>query len=566
MQKSLLSLYEDHIYFNSTQNSFSNNLWGKLPQKVDDIQILLREKIPQRKNLDITVLNDLKSIVKSNLSEYGTFTKQIKDRLKDFNESDLTLEIGHQPLFFGGGSFVFNKISYAIALSQYLEKNENLKVFPFLFIGDHDQVQNELTITRFPQFQSYTGLEIKYEYDLNHESTPMAYLPLNGEEIFLDQCDKIRSNYRELFRFAKIKNEFRPLLEERLESIIDLFYESYLKSKTFSEWLGKFWSNIFIIKNHAPIFILKASDIKLRKLLLPYLEELLIEENRIDFINTINDYHDKITQEGYKPGLPLRDLEEAPFFYECPNCEFKSRIKLEKINASLQGKCQICNEKIVIEYDIQHPDLSDHYQYLSPRVESRSIIINRLLKAVARITGGGETTYHAQIIPFMRKKQLLTPLILKNPRIYYNTPWSERIASEINFDNLKHLQNPETFKLMASINKASTFDELKSAILKGKNLLTENMSSFQLKEEEYRTLLKDSKNKNIQKQLDLVQLYQSHNFGTFQPEKTIQEVSWNWIDLSILTGMKDIFGFYARRIKKELPLAPTFWLSVGKYN
>ena len=48
--------------------------------------------------------------------------------------------------------------------------------------------------------------------------------------------------------------------------------------------------------------------------------------------------------------------------------------------------------------------------------------------------------------------------------------------------------------------------------------------------------------------------------------KEIQEVSWNWIDLSMLTGLKDLYGFYARRIKPDLPLSSTFWLSVGRYS
>ena len=566
MTKSLISLYEEHIYYQPNQNSFSKDLWGQIPQKLGDLSDLISKKLQSRIQIDPESLHELKSIATEHLHSYGSFTSQIKERLNDWNDSDPTFEIGHQPLFFGGSSFVFNKISYAIGLSQYLEQEQNMKSYPFLFIGDHDQVQNELTITRFPQFQSFTGLELKFDYDINYESTPMAHLPLYPEKDLIDHFDKVRSNYRELFRFVKIKNEYRPLLEERLESTFDLLYESYLQSNNFSDWIGNFWSKLFIIKNKAPIFILKASDVKLRKLILPYLEELIIEDKRLHFIDTMNTYYEKITQAGYKPGLPIRERDEVPFFYECPHCIYKSRTKLEKIDSTLCGRCPTCKEEITIEYNENNPDLSDHYQYLSPRVESRSIAINRLLKSVLRITGGGETTYHAQIIPYMREMNYLTPIVMKNPRVYYNTPWSEKIASEITFDGLKPIQNPESFKLMSTITKAKTFEDLKSAIITTKEMLLENLESFQLKEEEYKSLLKDSKNKKIQKQLDLVQLYLSHNFGTFQPEKTIQEVSWNWIDLSILTSIKDLFGFYARRLKSELPLASTFWLSVGRYT
>ena len=566
MSKNLLDLYQEHIYQQTNQSNLSIELWNQIPRKLGDLSSLINEKIKFRTNINSETLFELKGIIKSNLIEFGTFTSQVKEKLSNWNEFDPTFEIGHQPLFFGGGSFVFNKISFAIGLSDFLERENNLKSYPFLFIGDHDQVQNELTITRFPQFQSFTGLELKFEYDSKYESTPMAYLPLYSEGKLLENFEKIRSNYRELFRFGKIKSEFRPLLEERLESTFDLIYESFLKSKTFSEWITSFWARLFILKNHSPIFIIKASDERLRYLLLPYLEEMLKEENRTLFIQTLNDYHQKITEAGYRPGLPIRESNEVPFFYECPYCIYKSRIKLESKDSTLYGKCPTCEKEIVIEYDINKPDLSEHYRYLSPRVESRSIIVNRLLKTILRVTGGGETTYHAQIIPFMKKMNYITPIVMKNPRVYYNTPWSEKIASEIQFDDLKPLQNTETFKLMSKTAKAENFDDLRLAIQETKDLLLKNIKSFQSKEEDYKQILNGSKNKLIQKHLDTVQLYLSHNFGTFQPEKTIQEVSWNWIDLCILTGLKDIYGFYSRRLKSGLPIAPTFWLSVGRYN
>ena len=70
---------------------------------------------------------------------------------------------------------------------------------------------------------------------------------------------------------------------------------------------------------------------------------------------------------------------------------------------TIEGKCLTCKEAIQIDYNPENPDLSDHYQYLSPRVESRSIAINQLLRAMLRVTGGGETTYHAKIIPYLNK-------------------------------------------------------------------------------------------------------------------------------------------------------------------
>ena len=566
MQNNLLSLYEKHIYNESNQNDFSKELWGIIPRKMSDIADLLAIRLPNRKEIEENEINQLKGLIRENLKEYGVLTAPIKEQLASWSPHDPAFEIGHQPLYMGGASFVFNKISYIIAITDYLQTHHKMNSYPFLFIGDHDNVQNELTITRFPQFQSYTGLELKFEYDPRYEDTPMAYLPLYEEDILLDQMEKIRLNYRELFRFAKIKSEFRPLLEERLELSLDLLYESFVESDNFSDWIGKFWAKLFIIVNKKPLFIVKASDIKLRKLLLPYLEDLLKEDNRTTYINTLNKYHEKIFNAGYRPGLSIRDNNEVPFFYECPNCEYRSRVKLEKDGKVLQGKCPTCNGLIQIDYNPENPDLSDHYQYMSPRVESRSIAINQLLRAMLRVTGGGETTYHAQIIPYLNKRNIDAPIVMKNPRFFYNTPWSEKVAGELSYENLKPLQTTESFKLMSAVAKAKEFDELKERIKETKQSLANNLQAFKEKEEELKAKIGISKNKKLQKELDLLQVYLSYNFGTFQPEKTIQEVSWNWIDLSILTGLKDLYGFYSRRMKSDLPLSSTFWLSVGRYN
>ena len=169
MTKSLISLYEEHIYYQPNQNDFSKDLWDQIPQKLGDLSDLISKKLKSRIQIDPESLHELKLITTAHLRSYGSFTSQIKERLNDWNDSDPTFEIGHQPLFFGGSSFVFNKISYAIGLSQYLEQEQNMKSYPFLFIGDHDQVQNELTITRLPQFQSYTGLELKFEYGTGYK-------------------------------------------------------------------------------------------------------------------------------------------------------------------------------------------------------------------------------------------------------------------------------------------------------------------------------------------------------------------------------------------------------------
>ena len=563
---SIVSLYEDYIFNPTTNNAYATNFWNIIPRKMNDIGHILQRNFQESDNFDENVLSELKNIIIKTHKSFGVLNSEINELLNNWDVKHRTIEIGHQPLYMGGGSFILNKLSFALGLNNFLNTNQTLKHNTIFFIGDHDQVQNELTVTRFPQFQSASGLELKTEYDNIYQTTPIAHMPIPEERDLLSQFQKIRINYKELFKFTKIKGHSRSLLEERLEQALNLLYDCYLSSNTYSDWIGKFWAKLFIIYNKSPLFILKSTDEQLQKLMLPHFEHLLVEENRIDFINILNENYYKIEAEGYKPGIPIREKNSVPFFYVCLECTGKNRVKLITTGNTLEGYCPSCKEKIIIDYNAKNPDFSDIYRNLSPRVETRAIIVNKLLNSVIRVTGGGETAYHAQLIPYFKFKKQNPPLILKNPRIYYNTPWSEKIASEINFDELIPLQNPDMFKNMSIISKSTDFESLKNIILVNKEIINTKLKKFEEKESNYREILTNKNDKEVKRKLDLVQLYLSHSFGKYQPDKSIQEVSWNWLDLGVLTGLNDIVGFYNRRLKPETPIASTYWLSLGQYN
>ena len=141
-------LYKQHI---ENPTEFTKSLWGYIPKNLSEIgQILLKSSVEWGENYK-NINDSLKEIIKKTHKQYGVYTQSIKSLLNKWDDKSQVIEIGHQPLYFGGGSFIINKISFTIGLSQFLNQEMNCNTIPILFLGDHDQVQNELIISRLPQ-------------------------------------------------------------------------------------------------------------------------------------------------------------------------------------------------------------------------------------------------------------------------------------------------------------------------------------------------------------------------------------------------------------------------------
>jgi hypothetical protein len=259
----------------------------------------------------------------------------------------------------------------------------------------------------------------------------------------------------------------------------------------------------------------------------------------------------------------------VPFFLECPKDETRDRIRLTTDGSTLQGTCPKCKEEYEISYNKNNPDISDYYEFLSPRVDSRSISASQLLKSQIRVTGGGETNYFAQIIPYMRHKKLKSlPFIVKHPRIYYNTPWSEKKGEELKKmdENLRILHEKENFIRMGKIAKMTNPEELLEELISSKNIINSLYREINDKIHIIENQDNFKKNRKLKQIHQLLNQYLSLTWGKYTSNKYIQEVSWLWIDLILNTGIRDLSGFYLRALKVDMPISPTLWISPGKYN
>lgn len=552
---SLLDIYRTAAIGHPSE--LSKDLWGEIPASFRELKNIIEHR---KKIVDFTDFSEnievLRNFVTDRHHRMGTLTAQVKRALDHLDNG--FLDVGHQPLLFGGPLFLINKISLADWVGNFL------KMGTFFFIGDHDSIQNELTIARFPQANSPSGLVITPSSWRVPEGTPMHQVPLPNEEWFLDIKQKIQDNLRSLMKAAKIRLEFRQLLLERFYSWFDLIYDKAITAEDFSSWTQKIWSQIFNIRNDLSVFLSPTSEQRYRQLILPAFEFLLTENNRHRYIEALNLVYDILVSRNIQPGLPYREKDYAPFFLECLKCKNKTRVELKVISpGTLRGQCSICNEEFAFSYNSNHPDLSEIGPDITPRSDSRAVVNNFLFPLLVHIGGGGETQYYSAVIPAMRRLKICPPILIRSNRVYYNTPWSEKSAQDIN----KPILNNEVYSIFNEFNSNTEVESIGITLEKMRTLLQSKhereLDQLEMQQAELRI---HPQNSNLRKEIKGTELMLSHNFGRYAPGKDAQEVSWNWLDLAVLTGIHGICDIFQRQLKEEAFPGFTWYITAGKFT
>jgi uncharacterized protein YllA (UPF0747 family) len=218
----------------------------------------------------------------------------------------------------------------------------------------------------------------------------------------------------------------------------------------------------------------------------------------------------------------------------------------------LTGRCPSCTESIEIETPADSPYLGEVATQLSPRVDSRQVIIDTLIPLVAHIGGPGETAYYAQVIPAARAMEIPFPLFIKYPRVYFNTPWNEHLAKSLEGQEFQVLHRKDMFSLMGKIAKfrrKNQYDEMNEQLVGLNKLILETHSSLNDHLGEVNNKIAGASGKTTEKlqlqKLDL-ERYLSWVFGQYTENKLGQESSWAWIEWAINSGFSDLFGAYER--------------------
>jgi len=552
---SLLILYRKAAL--GQPNELSHNLWGKIPSSYR----MLKKMVEQhQQNTNFTSFTETNEILRHMGTErhrrLGTLTSQVKESLEHLEQG--FLDLGHQPLLFGGSLFLINKVSLAEWLGNLLNMGT------YFFIGDHDFIQNELTVTRFPQANSSSGLAITPSLGDIPEGTPMHQVPVPDEDWFHKTKVKIQDNLRLLMKMTKVRQEYRQLILERFFSGFDLIYDAVIVANDFSHWTQLIWSRLFNIRNNMKIFMSPSSDPRYRQLVLPAFEFLLTETNRTRYIETLDQIHDLLVSQNIQPGLPYREPDYVPFFLECLKCKNKTRVKLQVLNSGImEGKCPVCLEEYSFSYNPNHPDLSEIGTSITPRSDSRAVVNNITFPLLVHIGGSGETQYYSAVIPAMRRLKINPPILIRSNRVYYNSPWAHKSASDINSPIL----GDEVYRIFNEYNNSINDLEVRNSLESMRTLLKSRYEKEEARlASQLSELESDPRDGHLRRKIKRIELMLSHNYGRFAPGKKIQEVSWNWLDLAVLTGTHNICNIFKRQLKENAFPGHTWYITPGKFT
>jgi hypothetical protein len=551
----LLDLYR--LAATGHPNDLSEQFWGDIPSSFDQLK---KKVASNQKNIKFISFQEniesLRKLAYSHHRSLGTLTIKVKESLDKIDSG--FLDVAHQPLFLGGSSFLINKVS----LAEWLGRESGIGTL--FYIGDHDSIQNELTLTRFPQANSLSGLLITPPSWEVPDGTPIHRVPIPTEKWFSESKAKIQENLRSLMKYAKITPQNHNLLMERLIGCFDLIEDSAFSTENFSTWIQSIWSKILNLRNKSEIFLISSSIIKFRELTRPAFEFLLVEKNRRTYINTLNSIHQLLTEKGIPTGLPYRESSYVPFFLECLSCPAKTRVELHvRSKGTLEGDCPQCKEKFSFSYHPEHPDLSEIEKNITPRSDSRAIVNNIIFPLLVHIGGGGETQYYSAVIPTMKRLGIEPPILIRSNRIYYNSPWGEKSA----LDNNSKILDQGVFKIFKEFNAGKNLIERTNSLESMRNHLHDiSKKNNKLLVEFESSLKNEPSNKKLRMQIRNIELMLSHNYGRFSQGKNTQEVSWNWMDLGILTGVHKMTEIYQRQNTGNSFPGYTWYINPGKFT
>jgi hypothetical protein len=362
---------------------------------------------------------------------------------------------------------------------------------------------------------------------------------------------------------------------------------AYYSSGNVSEFSTKIIGSFINLESDLGVPIFWFSMPETRALFIDGYELLLKEPNRSRFIETSNVAATEVENAGYRSQIGLRSDEYVPFFLECmnPKCrririELRYGIIANSNSASLKGKCSLCDEEYSFSVNSSKPDISEIIDWITPRVDSRQVIVDSVIPIVAHIGGPGETSYYAEVIPAAKKLGLPFPVFMRYTRTFYNTPWNEQMGLNLKNKGLPVITSDDLFIHLSSWVEARNKDDadglwkahqkIEKSIISTFKRLVDKSTSLDLEISSIKRRLSESRDrrslieeiKKLQYEAQIIDNYLSWGFGRFNPEKFGQEVNWLWLDLAAATGVGDLMGSFLRQYSRDTPNSSMFFVNI----
>ena len=550
------------------------DLWGGIPHTMGEAAGLL-SKVRQGYTVSPS-LEALKGALKRHMRKMGVLTGAVLEAIDAMDRG--VVEAGQQPMLMGGPSLILNKVACAVALAG------EAGMVPLFYVADYDGVQAELTNMRLPS-PSSKGLHLSYPVEPDEENLAIYELGVPDEEWFRKSLEKIDSNFRGILK--GVDGVRREGVQRNLAQAFSVLKSAYYSTDNVSVFSTKIIGTLLNLEASLGVPIYWFSMPETRPLFIGGYELLLKEPNRSRFIDASNAAASKVEAAGYRSQIGLRGDDYVPFFLECMNSEcHRIRVELKysrntgSNDAYLLGKCPVCEEEYSFSVKASEPDVSDIVDWITPRVDSRQIIVDSVIPVVAHIGGPGETSYYAEVIPAAKALGLTFPVFMRYSRTFYNTPWNEAMAAGLKKDGLSVITSDNLFNHLSNWVEARNSDDseglwdahqgIESSIYSSFNELVAKLSDLEsgiagIKERlrepgDRRPLIEDMK--RLQAEAHVIDNYLSWAFGRFSPEKFGQEVNWLWLDLAAAAGVDDLMGVYLRQYSRDTPNSSMFFVNI----
>ncbi len=569
MEQSISTVYQKFIWTNE-YSELAKKLYNNPPKTfsevVDRIPKLVTSYEATGWYSDIHLIK-LREGIRSANKSFSAMTREVSENIDRLENGGI--EAAHQTVAIGGPCYILNKAATASILAT-LAQNSGHDITPFFFVADYDIVQPELTNIRTP-IMGKDGNLISIPVPKGYEHSPVSTIPIPKYSDWYEQVEEsIRDSYRPIFKV--LKGHAKIIFEERMEQALSIIRWAYLKSVTLSEWAIHILGRVLNVEGKLGIPLIPASSPFLKEMQVRGMEYLLSKKNRETFLRVHDDSTTLIRSSGFVPGIGNRPSDYVPFYYECPEKEcYRSRTELHyeehASDVKLSGKCPTCGQKIEFETSSVAPDLQEISDYLSPRVDTRQMIIDMLFPVLAHVGGAGETAYYAQVIPIADELSIPFPSFVKYPRVYFNTPWNEQLATTLKEKKLPVLHYPEMFKIIGKINrfrKKNRPEDMNTALLEFETIIH---STHKEGNQALADILSRMETSEGKKDGDLaitrleLERYLSWSFGQYAEGKLGQEASWSWIEWVLNSGLHDHFGPYTRAYVPELKNGATMFVN-----
>jgi uncharacterized protein YllA (UPF0747 family) len=557
------------------EGEYATRLWGRIPQNMAECHGYFGE-IRAKYGAAPTELEGLKKAIKSQMRELGILTRKVSLKIDSLDRG--AVETGQQPNCLGGPSFIFNKITYVSTLAGL-----GGGYIPLYYVGDYDSVQAELINIRVPS-PSARGMLITYPSPIEYEGAPIRRLPNPDEEWLSKTLEKVESNYRGLLKGVEPIKQEKILLN--LSHVFTVIKGAYYSTENVADFSTKILGTIINLEADMGVLMLSATDPAIRGFFKHGYEVLLSEPNRSSFIRASNDAVDFIEGLGYRAQIGKRSMDYVPFFLECqtPSCH-GSRVELKYrggsgASASVEGKCLRCEQTYSYSFSTEKPDIEEIANMVTPRVDSRQVVVDSVIPVLAHVGGPGETSYYAEVIPGVSPLGIPFPTYIRYARVFYNTPWNEVAANRIEAKGFTTLSRRELFDALAGwveAKKANNVEGIAQAHASIRKVINETYTVLSKAKSDVesevdtvkRRLGESSTRAALMQEMKMKQEmaqgldgYLSYAFGHFAPEKYGQEVSWSWIDLALASGVGENVGIYKRLYGGWTPNSTVFYVNL----